>query len=333
MPRGTNQKLKLLYLMKILLENTDENHGMTLQEILSKLEEQEITAERKSLYNDFEMLRKYGVDVIGEQQDKIYVYKVVSREFELAELKLLVDSVQAARFITEKKSKELIKKIESFVSKYEASQLHRQVYLTQRNKTLNENIYYNVDSIHQAIGENVKIRFQYFQWNVKKEMELRHNGEFYVVSPWALSWDDEYYYLVAFDQKDSKLKHFRVDKILHIQLLEEAREITEEFRNFDLAAYAQKTFGMFHGEEQQVKLVCENRMAGVMIDRFGTEISMRPIDDTHFAARVKVAVSPQFFGWVVSLGDAVVIEGPESVVEAMKAEVERLSKQYGLLQT
>ena len=191
MPKSSNQKLKLIYLMKILLERTDETHSITMPEIIDALAAYDISAERKSLYNDIENLRVYGLDVIGTQEDRTYSYHIGNRQFELAELKLLVDSVQSAKFITAKKSNELIKKIEGLASKYEASQLHRQVFVTGRVKTMNESIYYNVDRIHTAISENSRITFQYFQWNVDKKMELRHDGALYEVSPWSLSWDDE----------------------------------------------------------------------------------------------------------------------------------------------
>jgi len=328
MAGNPNQKLKLVYLMRILLEQTDETHSVSMKEILSALEVYGIIAERKSIYSDIETLRQYGMDIIGEQSGRTYYYHVGNRQFELAELKLLVDSVQSAKFITAKKSNELIKKIEGFASKYEAKQLHRQVYVAERVKTMNERIYINVDLIHEAIGDNRKIRFQYFQWNVKKEMELRHDGAFYEVSPWALSWDDENYYLVSYDSTAAKIKHFRVDKMLNIAMIEEKREGKETFRNFDMAVYAKKMFGMYDGEEREVKLLCENRFAGVMIDRFGKNIAMLSVDDEHFTVYVKVAVSSQFLGWIFALGSGVKIIAPDEVVEMAKTEIKRLSEQY-----
>lgn len=328
MAKGANQKLKILYLMKILLEKTDETHSITMPEIISSLEMQGISAERKSIYNDIESLRAYGLDIVGEAEGKTYYYRVVNRTFELAELKLLVDSVQSAKFVTEKKSNELIKKIEELGSKYEASQLQRQVYTSGRIKTLNENIYYNVDILHNAINENSKIKFHYFQWNVKKEMELRKNGEYYCVSPWGLSWDDENYYLVAYDSAAEKIKHYRVDKMLHIGLTGEMREGKELFERFDMAAYAKKMFGMFDGNEESVKIECHNRLAGVIIDRFGKDVKMLKKDEEHFIATVKVAVSKQFLSWVMALGNDAKIVGPEKVVSQVKEELRRLVKLY-----
>lgn len=328
MSRGTNQKLKLIYLMKILLEKTDDEHSLTLAEILQELSRYDITAERKSIYADFESLRLYGIDIISEQRNRTVYYHIGSRDFEIAELKLLVDAVQSSKFITEKKSRELIKKLEGFASKHEAKELHRQVYVQGRIKTMNESIYYNVDKIHQAIGKNVRIKFQYYQWNVNKEMELRHNGVFYQISPWELMWDDENYYLVGYDSKAGLIKHFRVDKMLKISLLEDKRDGKEFFEKIDMASYSKKRFGMFDGQEQTVKLECENRFAGVIIDRFGKDVSMRKIDDERFVVNVEVAVSGQFIGWVIALGEGVKIVGPESVVEQMKAEGKRICEMY-----
>lgn len=329
MAKSSNQKLKLVYLMKILLEKTDETHSITMSEIIDALQVYGIGAERKSLYDDLETLRVYGMDIIGTQEDRKYYYHVGNRQFELAELKLLVDSVQSAKFITEGKSNELIKKIEGLASQYEASQLHRQVFVNGRVKTMNESIYYNVDRIHTAIAENSRIRFRYFQWNVDKEMELRHNGAVYEVSPWALSWDDENYYLIAYDSIQGIIKHFRVDKMLNIESSGEQREGKQMFKSFNMAAYARKTFGMYGGVEEWVRIKCDNSLAGVMIDRFGKDVSMTRLNEKQFVATVDVAVSRQFMAWVIGLGDGAEIIGPESVVDEMRKEIKRLAGQYG----
>lgn len=328
MAKLPNQKLKILYLMKVLLEKTDESHSITMPEIIAELEAYGITAERKSIYNDMECLRQYGLDIIGEQYDRTYYYRIGNRQFELAELKLLVDSVQSAKFLTAKKSNRLIKKIEGLASKYEASQLHRQVYVAERIKTMNESIYYNVDNIHNAIAKNSKITFQYFQWNVKKEMELRKNGALYEVSPWALSWNDENYYLVAYDSLEQMIKHFRVDKMLNITVTAEKREGKSLFQTFDMAVYAKKMFGMFYAEEQTVKLECANSLAGVIIDRFGKDVMLIPKDDSYFTVNVKVAVSLQFLAWIIGLGEDVKILEPKTVVDRMNGEINRLIRQY-----
>lgn len=326
-PRS-NQKLKIMYLMKILLENTDETHSITLQQIIDKLAGYDVTCERKSLYTDIEQLRQFGLDIYGEQKDRKYYYRVINRQFELAELKLLVDSVQSAKFITEKKSNELIKKIEELASKHEAQQLQRQVYVSGRVKTMNENILINVDAIHQAINTNCTIRFQYFKWTPGKQMELRHDGKIYEVSPWALSWDDENYYLVAYDADAKMIKHYRVDKMLKIDVSENRREGKELFKAFDMADYSKKMFGMFDGDEENVKILCENSLAGVMIDRFGKDVRMLKADEEHFTVSVKVAVSRHFLGWIIALGSGVKIIEPETVVDKMKEELKRLNEMY-----
>lgn len=249
MPKGSNQKFKLYRLAEIMLDRTDEDHYISMPEIMDALAEYNVTADRKSIYNDLRDLSVLGVEVEGEPIGNRYHYHVVNRTFELPELKLLVDAIQSSKFITEKKSNALIKKLETLGSRYDAQKLQRQVYVSGRIKTMNESIYYTVDAIHNAISENKKIKFQYFQWNVKKEMELRHNGAWYHISPWGLSWDDENYYLVGYDADAGMIKHYRVDKMLHIKMSDEAREGKEHFKKLDMADYAKKSFGMFGGKE------------------------------------------------------------------------------------
>lgn len=328
MPKGKNQKFKLYRLAQIMLENTDEEHYITMSEIKEKLEEYEVTADRKSIYNDLKDLEKLEIEVEGEPVGNRYHYHVVERPFELPELKLLVDAIQSSKFITQKKTNTLIKKLEKLVSKYDAQKLQRQVYVSGRIKAMNESIYYTVDAIHNAISENRKIKFQYYQWNVKKEMELRHDGAWYHISPWGLSWDDENYYLVGYDSEAELIKHYRVDKMLHIKLSEERREGKECFKNLDMAAYAKKSFRMFGGKETSVKMLVHNHLAGVIIDRFGKDVMMIPADKEHFTVNVNVYVSRQFFGWVFSLGSDIKIVGPDEVVDQMKTEAERLMEQY-----
>ena len=328
MPKGTNQKFKLYRLAQIMLEQTDDEHYITMPEIKEELARYDITADRKSIYADLRDLEVLGIEVEGEQDGKGYHYHVVSRPFELPELKLLVDAIQSSKFITEKKTNALIRKLEKQVSRYEAMKLQRQVFVSGRIKTMNESIYYTVDAIHNAISENLKSCFQYFQWNVKKEMELRRDGAWYHISPWGLSWDDENYYLVGYDPDAGEIRHYRVDKMLHIRMSDEPREGKEYFRKLDMADYAKKSFGMFGGKEQTVKLLVDNSLAGVIIDRFGKEVMMIPADQEHFTVNVTVMVSSVFLGWVFSLGERVKILGPEEVAEKMRKEGERLLRQY-----
>ena len=319
MSRGTNQKFKFTYLMKIMLEKTDDEHSLTMPQIMEELEKYDVTAERKSIYTDFQdMTEKFGVEIIKEQICRETYYHVGAREFELAEVKLLIDAIQSSKFITQTKSRELITKIKSFVSEHQAKQLQRQVYINDRVKTMNESVYYNVDDIHTAINQNKKIRFKYFKWDINTKLVPRHNGDWFIVSPWALTWDDENYYMVAFDDLDSKIKHYRVDKMMHISIEEEKRSGRDVFQNFDMAEYSKATFGMYQGQKAKVKIQFANYMCGVFIDRFGKDISFRPIDDEHSEFHVDVNVSPQFFGWIFSLGKDVKVTGPSEVVERMK---------------
>lgn len=317
MAKSEKQRLKLLYIARLLTEQTDDTHIVTTQEIITYLKANDITAERKTIYTDIEQLIDFGMDII-KVKGRPSGYYLADRQFELAELKLLVDAVQASKFITQKKSRALIQKLETLCSKAQAKQLHRQVVVTNRTKAVNESIYYNIDMIYNAIAENSKIRFQYFAWTVDKEMELRRDGAFYEVSPWQLSWDDENYYLIACDDRSGEIRHYRVDKMLHPALLPVPREGKEAFEHFDIAGYSKKMFGMFAGEEETITLRCADSLTGVIIDRFGKEVSMRRLDDTFIRVRVSVAVSRQFFGWITGLGTAVQIEAPSHVAAAYK---------------
>ena len=325
---GDSQKLKMLYLAKIFHEDTDDLHSLTVNEIIEKLAACGVNADRKTLYQDFEELRKFGLDILAEKDGRSWRYHLAGRDFELPELKLLVDSVQSAKFITDRKSKELIRKLESLVSRYEGGQLQRQVVISGRIKTMNESIYYNVDKIHEAIALGRRIRFHYFQWNIKKEPELRRGGAWYEASPWALLWDNENYYMVAYDAEDEKIKHFRVDKMLHISVTKEARLGQEAFRRFDMPRYTKSLFGMFGGEEKKVTLEAENSMAGVIIDRFGKDIFLIPSGPDHFRTVVTVAVSGQFLGWIMALDGKVRIVSPDSVVKEMRALLAKELAQY-----
>ena len=328
MAAGRNQKLKLLYLIKILSEETDDRHGLTMQEIIAQLNRYEVNADRKTLYRDLDELDRFGLDIIREPVGRNMYYHLGKRIFELPELKLLVDSVQSSKFISEKKSAELIKKLEGMASRHEARHLQRQVFLTGRVKTYNENIYYSVDRIHEAISGGVQIRFHYYRWTVDKKMELRNDGGWYQVSPWVLAWDDEYYYLIAYDSEDRIMKHYRVDKMLDIEVTEEPRDGEEEYQKFDAAKYAKRVFAMFAGEETRVTLEGPNELVGVVLDRFGKDITLYKKDEGHFIAYVDVAVSRHFLGWVIAVGEGLRITGPDHVVEQMKEMAGQLARDY-----
>ena len=309
MAKLSGQKLKLLYLIKILEEYTDESHPMSTAELIRRLDDQGIHSERKSIYDDMEKLCDFGYDIVQVHSRQGGGYYMASREFELPELKLLVDAVQASRFITTKKSRELIAKLEVKAGKYDAGKLQRQVYVAGRIKTENESIYYNIDNIHRAIQENKQITFIYLDWNLKKELVPREKG-LRQVSPWALIWREENYYLAAYDEEDGILKHYRVDKMGNVTVSKEDRKGLKQFEKLDLAAYANRTFGMFGGEEETVTLVFPNRLIGVVMDRFGKEADIRPIEGEKFLVRAKVVPSGQFYGWLAGIGREVQIRSP-----------------------
>lgn len=328
MARAPFQKLKILYLLDYLLRCSDESHPVTVAQLIQELHARGISAERKSIYDDLEALRTYGIDLVQAGQGRNSAYYVASREFELPELKLLVDSVQSSKFITQKKTMSLIKKIESLTSIYQARELNRQVLVKNRIKTMNESIYYNVDEIHRGIAANRKIRFHYFEYNMEKQRQLRRNGEWYVMSPYALTWDDENYYLVAFDSQAGIIKHFRVDKMTHIGVTQEPRDGQEVYAAMDMGLYARQVFGMFSGELAWVRLRFERGLVGAVLDRLGQDVMLVPEDEEHFTVRADVVVSPQFFAWLCGFGTRAKVLEPEPVVSAMADYVQRISALY-----
>jgi len=327
MAKSANQKMKLLYLMRILLEKTDESHPMSVPEMITELALYDISAERKSIYDDIEALRLFGLDIV-QTKSRTTGYYVASREFELPELKLLVDSVQSSKFITQKKTLSLIKKIESLASVYDAQLLQRQVYVRNRVKSMNESVYYNVDEISFAITSDKQIQFKYFEYDVSKNRRYRHDGAFYTASPFALLWDDQNYYMLAFDAEAGILKHYRVDKMAEITALEISREGKEEFEKVDMSAYSQKVFGMFRGNQTHVRMRFANHLAGAVVDRFGKDIMLVPENDAFFTVTAEIAVSGQFFAWIFGFGTECEILSPENVRAQMKEYTKNVLDMY-----
>lgn len=321
----SHQKLKMLYLAKILLEKTDEEHTITVPQMISELAKVGISAERKSIYDDLEYLELFGFDICSNKT-RTTNYYIASRDFELPELKLLVDSVQASKFITKKKSMELISKIEKLTSHENAKKLHRQVFVTNRVKTLNEQIYYNVDKIHDAIAQGKQITFKYFVIDVNKKKVYRKNGASYTESPISLTWDDENYYLITYKEKYDSFTHYRVDKMEGIEITEIDRVLPN--RAFDLSTYSKATFGMFGGEETEVSIEFANELVGVVFDRFGVDIPIIKKDEEHFICHVKVAVSPHFLSWIISFGNKAKIISPDSVIDDLYCLVREVKNAY-----
>ena len=301
MAKVNNHKMALLYMMRELLLKTDEEHVLNATDLIRTLENMDLEADRRTIYSNVD---------------------------ELPELKLLVDSVQSSKFITEKKSRELIGKLMRLTNEQKARQLNRAVFIRNRMKTGNESVYYNVDALHEAMNLNRQIEFKYGEWNTGKKLVEKKGGRKYLVSPWALTWDDENYYLIAFDEAAGIIKHYRVDKMMKIDLTERERVGQEAFQDFDLAAFSKKTFGMFGGPDADVVLRCRNELAGVIIDRFGTEISIVPEDGGYFHVHVTVAVSPQFYGWVTGIGAGIEISSPREVRSGYREYLQGILSKY-----
>lgn len=308
MTKMPNQKMKALYIMDYLMRNTDEEHPAPMREIIAYLESSGISAERKSIYSDIEGLQLFGVDILSSTKG----YYVVSRDFELPELKMLVDCVSASKFITEKKSEKLIKKIEGLASRHEAGKLQRQVYIADRIKAGNEDIYRSVDTLSEAINEKKKVSFRYFEYDVDKKRKFRNGGNEYIVSPYSLTVSDENYYLISHYPKHEDLTHFRVDRMSDIKITDEACENVENVmgEGFSVGEYSRKLFSMYSGESSRVEILCENKVMNSVIDRFGKDVFVLKVDDEHFKAMVNVDLSPTFFAWIFTFGGKMKIAAP-----------------------
>lgn len=315
MAKSEKQKLKLLYILKILWEESQEQHPVSTAKIIQRLEFYDISAERKSIYSDIEYLKDFGFDIVYNPERKNGGYYLASRDFEVPELKMLVDMVQASQFLSEKKSRELIKKLERQTDTYDAASLQRNVYVAGRPKSSNESVYYAVDAIHDAIGKNRGIKFQYQKYDGRKGLSLKKDGRIYEVSPYYLVWNHENYYLIAVDESNGEIRHYRVDRMKNIQIGNENRKGGNLFQDFDLNNYTKAAFGMFGGKSIKVKLICTNNIAGVIIDRFGEKISLRRYDEEHFYVTPEVVTSGQFYGWLAGLGTEIRIETPKEVKE------------------
>ena len=320
MAKSPNQKTKLLHLARMLLRQTDEDHPLTVAQIIEGLARADIKAERKSIYDDLEALRLFGLDVQC-RKGKAPGWFIGSREFELPEVKLLMDAVQSSRFITQKKSDALIRKLESLASIHQAGQLQRQVYVSGRIKVMNESIYYNIDKLHTAIAAQKAITFKYFDYDLTRQKVFRRDGKRYIVSPYGLIWNNENYYLVAFDHANRDMRHYRVDKMTEIAVTCLEREGKDQYPDFQLAQYGQKHFGMYSGPELMVTLRGRRDKAGLVWDRFGQDVILVPDGEEHFTVTLPVVVSPQFFGWLMGLDGSLTITAPRQAVQAYRQKL------------
>lgn len=326
MPRSSNQRLKILYLIKLLEERTDEDNGLTMPEILEGLSTYGVNAERKSIYSDLELLRSYGYEIEmtkGKKPD----YRLIGRRFELAELKLLVDAVQSSYFITEKKSTQLVNKITSLASRNQAKQLKRQVHVIDRPKNLNEHVYYNVDTIHAAINLRKAITFRYFKHDIDKQRVFQNGGETYLRIPLSLCWDNDNYYLVCYSPQHDDIGHYRVDRMEKVEIEEAPIADKDNVKRFDITGHTNKAFNMFSGEPVKATLRFHQNLVNVVIDKFGPKVPFKKMNDW-FEIRVEVLKGPTFFGWLFQFGDEAEIVAPDELREEMRERIEASRVRY-----
>lgn len=331
--QGKNQKAKLLLLAKVLMQESDQEHPLTVKQLIAYLKENGISAERRTIYEDIEILQQFGMDIIVERKVQNQYYWG-EREFQLPELKLLVDAAISAKFITPQKSQELIQKIGNLASKFQAKKLKRQLHVQGRAKAINEKIYYSVDALQTAIAEDKQIEFTYFQWKIEESApnkiirEKKKDGKPYRVSPWAMVWDDENYYLIAYDKTVNEMRHYRVDKMENMQVLEESRLGAKVFGAIDMAKYTQTTFGMFGGKKIDVELRVDNKLIGVIIDRFGIDTVLYNVREGYFSVKIEVVPSPQFIGWLMGFGTQIEVVSPAELRQSIKNELESIIHLY-----
>lgn len=328
MPKNGAQKERLFRIYEYLSEETDAEHGVMLSDIIRHLSTFDISVERKALYDDFLVLSSLGMTV-EKMHTRPERYYLKDRPFTLSELKMLVDAVQASKFIPREDSRSLVKKLERFAGRYTASELSRQVCVENRAKTRNAEAMESVDRLHRAIREDRKISFAYYDYNVKKQRVLRHDGRRYLASPYAMLWNNENYYLVARDEEKALVKHFRVDKMQNVEICKEKRTYDEKFSRLDPASYSEKTFGMYGGKEELVTLRCADSLAGVIIDRFGNEPTLIPAGEGHFSVSFRVMVSPTFYSFVLGFGREMELLAPQWAREELCSLLSELCDLYG----
>ena len=328
--KSDSKKLTLVYLQQLFLEKTDDKHFVRMPEILKYLEEREVFVDRRTIYTDLKLLDYAGFEIVGVPEKGGYKYHHPSRLFDTTELKFLVDSVAASKFLTDKKSRELISKVKTLGNSFDNAALDRSILSHKRVKTMNDKVFKNLDTIYFAISNNHQISFQYLKWTTDKKLSQWKGEKPFTTSPCAVSLSDDNYYLVGYDSRTKKLKHYRIDKMAAINLLQEEREGQEVFKTFDIVDYSKKTFGMFGGKEEKIMLEVANDLVGVFLDRFGTDIFIMPNPDNKKSCLVRVAVnvSPQFYGWLFGLGKKVKIVSPENVKKDFLSTLSQVTNIY-----
>lgn len=324
MPRSYDQKLKILYILDYLQKYSHEDHPVRANELIEMLNKKEIQCDRRTIYSDIATLQQFGIDIICIH-GKNGGYYIVSRDFESSELKLLIDAVYSSRYLTEKKSRELIEKLCDLVGEHEASLLKRNVYVSGRVKSMNETIYYNVNDIQEAINQNKQITFRYFDFNIERKRQYR--DKHYIASPYGLCQDNENCYLLAYSQRHG-ITSYRVDRMENITILPDKRIPCPELTGKAFTDHANKLFQMFAGDSKEVKLRFHKSLLNVVVDRFGRDTMLFPEGEDYFNFTVKVAVSPMFLSWVIGFGDKAQILYPQSVIEECKELCRQATSQY-----
>lgn len=322
-----SQKQKLLVMHKILIEKTDENHPLTVADIIRELGFYNIKAERKTVYDDIKTLTDFGMDIVVSKQSHANSYYVGSLLFQQEELAILVDAVASSKFLTKKKSNELITKFQSLTNIYNRKKLKRDIYVGGRVKSFNEALYYNISSIQDAIFSEHQISFKYYKYNLKKQKQLKNSGEWYTVSPYHLIWENDNYYLICYCNKHEKICRYRVDKIAQVFGSDEkCKELTEDENDF--AKSLRSMYNMYGGTQEKITVEFDNSLIGVVIDRYGKDIGVHDATDRTFKVFLDVQISPTFWGWIFQFGNKAKIIAPQRVVKQAKCEINKLVQVY-----
>jgi predicted DNA-binding transcriptional regulator YafY len=327
MSKSPNQKLRILYLLKMLMQETDDRHGMTMPEIIDRLDEEGILAERRAVYDDIKLLREFGVDIIA-RKSRTTDYFIGSRDFEFQELTLLIDAVQSSKFLTEKKSRELIRKLSALVSVHEAASLNHGVHVAGRIKMQNESIYYILNDIQYAISKGYKIAFKYYDYDLDKKRVARRDGKSYLSNPVRLTYADDNYYLITYNNRYDEFVTYRVDRMMNVNILNEPSDRMPAGKKLDLAEFCNKAFGMFSGRDTRVMLAFHASVMNQIVDRFGKDVLVQKTGADTAVIHVPVSVSRTFFGWLTQFSGSVWIESPDELIEEYTSYLEQLIQNY-----
>lgn len=323
----SRQKQKLLIMEQLFNQRTDEDHALTGNQLIDILSNQGIKAERKTIYDDIATLCDSGINLEVTKIGHSNAYFLANRLFQDEELFLLADAVSSSKFLTIKKSNELIKKLQSLTSDYKAKQLRRSIYVDNRTKTFNEQIYYTINTVQEGIFNNKNITFNYFEYSIDKKKQLKHDGELYTVSPFQLIWENDNYYLACYCFKHKKICRYRVDRMTNVSLTDEKRRQLTESENYELKNQ-RSLYSMYGGEEETVQIQFDNSLINVVIDRFGERVICHQNSENTFYINADVQISPTFWGWLFQFGSKAKILGPSQAVSMAEEKIKELTEMY-----